>query len=236
MNPSRAVVMNQVLSNPTTTPAEAHLPLDHIGINNESLRLRACRRCEYLLTGLPATGICPECGSSYDERSLILYGHGVGPRANPLRKALRGLFLLLWPIACLITAEEFENSRDPQTALMLLFLIVVPPLAAYWVFNKWLVRQFDEQIRLMPEGVSQTARNAGLLPWENAERVPLTPWRQVRVVRVRSRRGKRLRVTIRARAHWWQGSKTVVDAIVRYPVPEADALREQLCQWKEAAI
>jgi rubrerythrin len=31
----------------------------------------SCPGCGYLLLGLPATGLCPECGKSYSKRQLL---------------------------------------------------------------------------------------------------------------------------------------------------------------------
>src|SRR5437763_16523008 len=42
----------------------------------------ACPRCDYSLLGLPAIGVCPECGRTYDAQSVYLYGYAVGQRAN----------------------------------------------------------------------------------------------------------------------------------------------------------
>jgi hypothetical protein len=38
------------------------------------VRLEACPRCAYSLSGLPESGRCPECGFNYDERTFVLQG------------------------------------------------------------------------------------------------------------------------------------------------------------------
>ena len=42
----------------------------------DPLRLEMCPNCGYCLTGLPAEGICPECGKHYAPGQIILYGWG----------------------------------------------------------------------------------------------------------------------------------------------------------------
>lgn len=41
---------------------------------HDPLRLDRCPDCGYLLCGLPARGLCPECGFAYDPSMIVLYG------------------------------------------------------------------------------------------------------------------------------------------------------------------
>src|SRR4051812_18501251 len=71
-----------------------------------------CPGCGYSLEGLADEGVCPECGRSYDQRTLILYGaargaHGDLSNAGPGQFAFVGVvgaafFLYAWDITNLI--------------------------------------------------------------------------------------------------------------------------------------
>lgn len=51
----------------------------------EALELTQCPNCDYSLTGLPEEGVCPECGSRYDQQFVILQGdrYGVISQVTP---------------------------------------------------------------------------------------------------------------------------------------------------------
>src|SRR5712672_2511371 len=58
-----------------------------------TLPLEACPDCDYALAGLPAEGVCPECGRAYDQDTVVLYGRGGGVHENAINSPT-GLLVL----------------------------------------------------------------------------------------------------------------------------------------------
>src|SRR5687768_8553124 len=46
------------------------------------LRQEVCPGCGYSLLGLPADGVCPECGQHYGRDTVVLFGRATGQRAT----------------------------------------------------------------------------------------------------------------------------------------------------------
>jgi hypothetical protein len=47
-----------------------------------TLPLESCPDCDYALAGLPAEGVCPECGRAYDQETVVIFGLGAGVHAS----------------------------------------------------------------------------------------------------------------------------------------------------------
>jgi hypothetical protein len=77
-----------------------------------ALRLTHCMRCGYSLESLPAEGICPECGISFDQHTVVLYGHwsGRGDHATRSRGDVIGQSVILG-FLILIAIHEARNGR-----------------------------------------------------------------------------------------------------------------------------
>src|SRR5688572_3267499 len=77
-------------------PSGQIVPTDPAVQAGDLLRLENCPQCGYALAGLPAAGICPECGTAYDQSTVVLHGWGRGEHATldtarPLSAVLIGL-------------------------------------------------------------------------------------------------------------------------------------------------
>jgi hypothetical protein len=90
------------------------------------LPLESCPDCDYALAGLPAEGVCPECGRPYDQDIVVLYGRGDGVHAS-LANSPRGKVVV--EVACFglcLVCLWFVGSGRPW------FVIAVLAAAAYF--------------------------------------------------------------------------------------------------------
>lgn len=195
-------------------------------------RASICVACGYSLEGLPAPGACPECGSAYDARQLILAGV---PNSNsgssiPRRLAWAAVVVigvahtLLWPV---------------QLALNWTVLVAVTAglagAVAYLLVTGPRDRGGTERFVVTPAGIwrtppsanlTETGRGSALVPWEGADGVESkrisAVWRRLRIGH---RSGGRL-------------GRVVFDAGIRCPdarVGEVLATIEQ-CMWRGRAV
>jgi hypothetical protein len=125
------------------------------------LAVTVCPNCGYSLTGLPESGTCPECGASYDQTQVILYGWGHGRRENLANtRRSRMIWVMLAPMMGFVWQIPMMLSHR---YLILAYLAV---FAAIWIY---LVsrRQMSShpgliQVRLSDEGCVQYDDLAGI--------------------------------------------------------------------------
>jgi hypothetical protein len=193
---------------------------------SDPLRLDRCASCGYQLQGLPTEGICPECGSAYDQRTIILHGwarggHGHVGNARPWVSALLALLLLglVW-INWL--------SRNYLYLAWSVFVVAMMGLALWRRWNSPLPAPI--QVRLSASGCRQVdnpAADTGAAP---------TPWPAVHRVTLKQRRRDRVRVRCECRTPWWRlDNKFPVDADVACTPQRLAALRERIASWQRAA-
>jgi hypothetical protein len=72
-----------------------------------TLPLEACPGCDYALAGLPAEGVCPECGRAYDQETIVLYGRAGGAHANLANSTKRLLVVQIVSIGFILACVWF---------------------------------------------------------------------------------------------------------------------------------
>jgi hypothetical protein len=128
--------MDQPLERPTAPPTEPGHNASPAGVN------RRCHICGYRLQGLPAAGVCPECGSTYTPESA--------QRLKPWPSAAVVALRLGWPIIGLFASLALgQNVRS--SGLMVVFLsigfVVAIPVNSWIVVHRLLKRSMPENIR-----------------------------------------------------------------------------------------
>ncbi len=113
-------------SQPTPPPPSRFAGADRAPAATERTHDLSCVQCAFLLTGLPDTGICPECGTPYAPKSL--------PAIRPLTTLDRvfmalfpgviGLFVMLAIYACFLGMVFNPRGR-------VIFLILLIGLLAF---------------------------------------------------------------------------------------------------------
>ena len=120
------------------------------------LKLDVCPRCEYSFATLPSEGTCPECGSAYDQRYIVLTGRGRGRWDTIAGGTWRGMvgqvlsfLFLFWVFGG--SARSFLD----QPFLMALALVGIVSLAAGAYARLFSDRKPAMQLWLSPEGFTQ---------------------------------------------------------------------------------
>ncbi len=204
---------------------------------DDPLRPTVCPRCEYALTGLPAVGVCPECGHPYDGDTVYLYGHAAGGRAQAWNGpvwSFRGL-AFSWGMVVVWTAILGIAWRSGGLLLRGPMVQVLFPLttviAATWRRTTSaggpLVR-----VRLAMDGIGQIDRSSGPLPFDPDDATQLVPWRKVVRIRLVTKPGGRLRITLSNNDDWWRFRTDYVDAVVKCDPEVVATLRERIAKWR----
>jgi hypothetical protein len=136
---------------------------------NDLLRLTQCPRCDYSLQGLPAEGICPECGTRYDQSAIVLRGRlAFGQRAN--RPGIPSLiWLAVWFALVFLPYGRFRG--DPLMLFVMGYMVLASGLTwadrllsprgdqvLLWINARGLAQQNDF------DPTAATTRLRGVLP------------------------------------------------------------------------
>jgi hypothetical protein len=139
-----------------------------------ALRLLRCPRCEYSLEGLPGTGACPECGGTYSEDEIILFGWSVSHRKQG------SIFdVVVWLCAAISIAATMSTlARSRAFAVVLVFFLLI--FVASW-FHMRKLKSGNAgvlQLRLTRDGYGVRLGNGEVLlnPWRAGIRVIATRW------------------------------------------------------------
>ena len=120
---------------------------------------RHCARCDYPLAGLPGEGVCPECGTAYDGRFVILRGRAVGASATidsagPIRATALAIFSMsgLWlqQLFGLSISVAFGHARLLAINIALIALALV--LIAGTLRRRFSISGPPAQFWLSPNG------------------------------------------------------------------------------------
>lgn len=84
-----------------------------------------CAKCDYALVGLPSTGVCPECGTPYDDRFIILRGYATGAGATHANASPKSVPWLL-------------AGMTLPFALQFYFIATLGGIRLIWVFASFL--------------------------------------------------------------------------------------------------
>jgi hypothetical protein len=157
----------------------------------ESFPPDVCPTCGYSVNGLPARGVCPECGASYYDTQLILYGWACGRHATTNNS--RGL--------------RFLVGLAPLYLAWQLFL----PMATPWriaVVTSWvgsiglsLMRRKKTdlpgriQIRMNRDGIRQID-DVTTLRGPDPDLI-LTPWHKLEIATLQRRSNGRIPIRIK---------------------------------------
>src|SRR5690349_951528 len=119
--------------------------------NSAPVRLMdVCASCDYSLEGLPDTGVCPECGATYNQSRITLVGAGAGSLAslwNGSRRMLtRACFAMLFFLGVF-----FYSNRSTRPLLPIVLYIAV--YATIIVARSFSQRRGFVQVFLWPEGI-----------------------------------------------------------------------------------
>jgi hypothetical protein len=114
---------------------------------NDPRRLDRCPDCGYLLTGLPESWRCPECGAAYSSGVIVLYGWARGAKTERSHTMVASFIAL----SILLSACVLANSSP------LASLVIVAVWGIYTIWRSYQrTRQLPgpHQLRLREFGMS----------------------------------------------------------------------------------
>jgi hypothetical protein len=192
-------------------------------VENDPLRLVICPACGYSLQGLPAEGVCPECGGPYDQSAIILHGweqpHHANAHNGPPWLAAAGLLL---PAICVVMAFFDLQLGRPTGGWWVIAsaIFAVPTLQLLW--RRWTTP--------LPGFIQIRLDSSDCIQIDDPPHPPNTTptrWDQIQDVQlVPSTRGRyHLRLESEVRRPWWRFGRVPVDAQVALSIQQAEALR-----------
>jgi hypothetical protein len=165
----------------------------------ETLRLAACPRCEYSLTGLPAAHRCPECGFDYDDRAFVLSGIARGTTSmKPERKLLWVVLAAMTWFSPMLVAALFPAAGS---IVCLAFAGLCLAILVYLVATGKHERRGNEKFLFSAGGfgycaaVTQTGiADARMTAWADVDALVVerkgATWHRIRIGRGRRRDGR----------------------------------------------
>ena len=205
--------------------------------NQEVLRPKVCPVCDYSLAGLPAEGICPECGTGYDTSRVYLYGEAMGTRRRAWNaRAQRPGQMVFGGILILVLATVNFWPRRHGRFQQPINLFYFGWFAVIYLFSVW--RSLTDQgsgvvqVKLTPVGVRQGTRGLGPMPYERNEQGKVVPWRSVKFIRL-ARHGQFGEILINNQhGSWWTHlTRDYVHARFICSEEEFVALQKRLREW-----
>jgi len=207
-------------------------PMPEAGVQ-DPLRLEKCPTCGYALEGLAPEGVCPECGTSYDQSQVVLHGYGGGRQfdvstARPRAALAIGavyVAMLWWWIRDVLRNGLHDVEDIIWPVFMVLFLA--------WALWKRSMSNMPGlvQVRLSPRGAVQVNNPVA---GQGKPGTP-TPWGDIVEVRIRSVGPETARIRLLRRKTFWRGAPVVVEADLQCDARQAHALVERVQAWQMSA-
>jgi hypothetical protein len=197
-------------------------------IETDPLRLSACPACGYALEGLASEGTCPECGTGYDQRTIVLHGWS-SPSQLDVATGRPWVVVLVTAVFGWYAWDSVRSGlrlgiRNPAAYLCAALALLS---VAWGLWRRW---NSDMpgllQVRLSPEGCCQLDTTAKRTP------PTVTPWRATRIVKVEPRSEQLVRLRVECAAPWYRMENVPVDAIVKCTPQQAAALRAKIAEWR----
>jgi hypothetical protein len=193
----------------------------------EVLRPQSCPKCDYSLTGLPPRGVCPECGSAYPDRTIILHGWSAGSRASASTAHPRALFAYAFIVAIQLFNALMNGWRAFDriwTAVAVFFWLAV---VGFTVWRRWSSG--------LPGLIQVHLTEHGARHFENARAStpgPMTSWGKLHELTLEEKRPGEWRFRLQPHGAWWKMITPTVDAVVKCSAEQAATLREQIREWQ----
>jgi hypothetical protein len=192
------------------------------------LRLGHCMACGYALQGLREVGVCPECGQSYNQETVVLHGWARGSHANLGNASPRIVAWMLVPQILLMLAIlpnlMWHGTRG-------LFFIAPLLTGAFVLWRRW--------TNPLPTLIQVHLSNQGCLQLDGprAKRGKAShPWTKINRIDIHRLGEDRYRLKIGRRPNWIGfESPLKVDAEIQCTDEQADALRRRIEQWRGQA-
>jgi len=190
--------------------------------------LSACIECGYSLQGLPDAGACPECGTAYDQETVVLHGWARGSHANLGNASPRIVLWLSIPLALFVTAYVmlfFTGQRAPWPWLLPVLMI-----------GLLLWRRMEQRVSHAPasppqqKGLRRDRSHRAAGPQE------FTPWTELDRIEIEPLESDRHRLRIGKHPNWFGlAPRLTVDAEVQCTREQAAALRGRINGWRADA-
>ena len=132
---------------------------------SEILALNVCPNCGYLLDGLPREGNCPECGRTYGQTQVVLYGYGRGKHENSGTAKPSRLAWVLFVSTLVILFQQFWLVVNlGRRGIVILAIIALLPSAYLFIRRRSGSHPRPVQVRLDAKGCVQYDELAGPSP------------------------------------------------------------------------
>ena len=195
---------------------------------SDPLRLSHCPGCGYALEGLPPEGVCPECGGHYRPGVIVLHGFGKGVATGRAKEVVTAVVVYAAVVA-FIVADSSRRGRFELTNMLYPGVLVAWTAWALW--KRW---RSDMpglvQVWLGPEGARQVNNpTAGTIKHRR-----VTPWEQIKEVRIDSFNDETAKVQMTGPTTFWRGKQTMYAEVACDPQRAAAVLR-QVEAWREEA-
>lgn len=199
---------------------------------DDLFRLTHCPACGYRLDGLPAEGVCPECGRGYDQNEIVLYGTALGQYVS-VESASRGRAVvgtLISAVMAVFIGLFWVNLNRKLFPLAALFWIVSLIGFGIGLWRRWTCDMPGPiQVRFNEKGVWQSGGST-----QQPAEPRWTSWNRVGRIELEARPGDRCQVRI-LRPFWTLSGHTVpVDAEVNCSPAQLAALRRRIEEWRSS--
>ena len=196
------------------------------------LRLEQCPQCGYRLEGLPAEGVCPECGRAYEQTTIVLHGWSSGGRmdistARPWVAALLGL-LYAWYVWDAVQQQRRFGLSNP----LAYFCPACAGVMIIWgLWRRWSSDMPGlVQVRMNADGCCQLDATRDL-----SKRPALIPWAAIHKVEIGELAQGRARLRFGSLPPWYRMQHYSIDAIVNCTPEQLRAVRAKVSAWRKAA-